>query len=121
MHHLRIAFTQRDESRFKNCARLPSDSFSFPTALQSRTEPWIARVRREACTGRALTWTSLETATTKAIESSCRPSRHGQRYRFGDNGEIALAVERVWNGDETDYGLNFTTLPQVLRVKLATY
>jgi beta-galactosidase GanA len=29
--------------------------------------------------------------------------------------------ERVWNGDETDYGLNFTTQPQVLRVKLATY
>jgi len=29
--------------------------------------------------------------------------------------------ERVWNGDETDHGLNFTTLPQVLRVKLATY
>lgn len=29
--------------------------------------------------------------------------------------------ERRWNGDQTDYGLNFTTLPQVLRVKLATY
>ncbi len=29
--------------------------------------------------------------------------------------------ERVWNGDQTDYGLNFTTLPEVLRVKLATY
>jgi beta-galactosidase GanA len=29
--------------------------------------------------------------------------------------------ERVWNGDQTDYGLNFTTLPQLLRVKLATY
>ena len=29
--------------------------------------------------------------------------------------------ERVWNGDQTDYGLNFTTLPQVLRVKLAAY
>ena len=29
--------------------------------------------------------------------------------------------ERVWNGDETDWGLNFTALPQVLRVKLATY
>jgi beta-galactosidase GanA len=28
---------------------------------------------------------------------------------------------RVWNGDQTDYGLNFTTLPQVLRVTLATY
>jgi beta-galactosidase GanA len=29
--------------------------------------------------------------------------------------------ERVWNGDQTDYGLNFTTLPQLLRVKVATY
>ena len=29
--------------------------------------------------------------------------------------------ERVWNGDQTDYGLNFTTLPQLLKVKLATY
>ena len=29
--------------------------------------------------------------------------------------------ERVWNGDETDYGLNFTDKPVVLHVKLATY
>jgi beta-galactosidase GanA len=29
--------------------------------------------------------------------------------------------ERVWNGDQTDYGLNFTDVPRVLRVKLATY
>ncbi len=29
--------------------------------------------------------------------------------------------ERVQNGDQTDYGLNFTGTPQVLRVKLATY
>jgi beta-galactosidase GanA len=29
--------------------------------------------------------------------------------------------ERVWNGDQTDYGLNFTTLPQLLRVKVGTY
>jgi beta-galactosidase GanA len=28
---------------------------------------------------------------------------------------------RLWNGDQTDYGLNFTYLPQVLRVKLARY
>ena len=28
---------------------------------------------------------------------------------------------RVWNGDQTDYGLNFTHLPQVLRVELAEY
>lgn len=29
--------------------------------------------------------------------------------------------ERVWNGDQTDYGLNFTTRQQLLRVRLATY
>ncbi|MFC5742347.1 DUF5597 domain-containing protein [Dyella tabacisoli] len=29
--------------------------------------------------------------------------------------------QRLWNGDQTDYGLNFTSAPQVLRVKLATY
>jgi beta-galactosidase GanA len=28
---------------------------------------------------------------------------------------------RMWNGDQTDYGLNFTTMPQVLRVTLMTY
>jgi beta-galactosidase GanA len=28
---------------------------------------------------------------------------------------------RIWNGDQTDYGLNFTSAPQVLRVTLATY
>jgi beta-galactosidase GanA len=29
--------------------------------------------------------------------------------------------ERLWNGDQTDSGLNFTGLPQVLRVRLADY
>lgn len=29
--------------------------------------------------------------------------------------------QRNWNGDQTDYGLNFTTAPQLLKVTLATY
>jgi len=29
--------------------------------------------------------------------------------------------DRIWNGDQTDYGLNFTSVPQVLKVKLATW
>jgi beta-galactosidase GanA len=39
--------------------------------------------------------------------------------RFDEHG--TWVAERVWNGDQTDYGLNFTTLPQLLRVRLATY
>lgn len=33
----------------------------------------------------------------------------------------AWVFDRLWNGDQTDYGLNFTDLPQVLKVKLATW
>lgn len=29
--------------------------------------------------------------------------------------------ERVWNGDQTDYGLNFSSMPQVLKVKVGSY
>ncbi len=29
--------------------------------------------------------------------------------------------KRLWNGDQTDWGLNFSTLPQVLKVRLAAY
>ena len=28
---------------------------------------------------------------------------------------------RIWNGDQTDWGLNFTSVPQTLRVSLGTY
>jgi len=65
----------------------------------------------------------------------------GQRVRvsFGvaanrkANGVIFASVEegnytdgkwvmsRIWNGDQTDYGLNLTDEPRVLRVRLATY
>ena len=28
---------------------------------------------------------------------------------------------RIWNGDQTDWGLNLTSVPRVLRVSLSTY
>jgi beta-galactosidase GanA len=30
-------------------------------------------------------------------------------------------MERVWNGDQTDWGLNFAEKPHLLRIKMATY
>ncbi|OYW79305.1 MAG: hypothetical protein B7Z26_08275, partial [Asticcacaulis sp. 32-58-5] len=30
-------------------------------------------------------------------------------------------VDFVWNGDQTDYGLNLTGEPAILKIKLATY
>lgn len=36
-----------------------------------------------------------------------------------ENGKWVM--ERVWNGDQTDWGLNFTARPHLLKVKMATY
>lgn len=33
----------------------------------------------------------------------------------------AFRASRIWNGDQTDWGLNFASAPQVLRVSLGTY
>ena len=38
------------------------------------------------------------------------------RYESG-----VFKPRRIWNGDQTDYGLNFTSEPQILRVRLGTY
>jgi beta-galactosidase GanA len=36
-----------------------------------------------------------------------------------ENGKWVM--ERIWNGDQTDWGLNFTARPHLLKVKMATY
>jgi len=43
------------------------------------------------------------------------------RVEEGHYEQDRWVVERVWNGDQTDYGLNLGTGAQVLRVRLATY
>lgn len=50
----------------------------------------------------------------------------GEKYLFerveeGHFEKGEWVFERVWNGDQTDWGLNFIEQPHVLRVKLATY
>ena len=38
---------------------------------------------------------------------------------FAEDGTWVMS--RVWNGDQTDYGLNFTGEPRLLKVKMGTY
>jgi len=33
----------------------------------------------------------------------------------------AFRAQRIWNGDQTDWGLNFSSAPQILHVSLGTY
>ncbi|MES1971318.1 MAG: DUF5597 domain-containing protein [Pseudomonadota bacterium] len=44
-----------------------------------------------------------------------------ERVEEGHYADGQWVFERLWNGDQTDYGLNFTSEPQMLRVKLATW
>lgn len=43
------------------------------------------------------------------------------RVEEGEYDGAEFRPTRIWNGDQTDWGLNFVSAPQVLRVSLATY
>jgi beta-galactosidase GanA len=53
------------------------------------------------------------------------PASGGQReYLHVEEGGYENGVfqpVRIWNGDQTDWGLNFSSVPQILRVQLGTY
>ncbi len=55
--------------------------------------------------------------------SDRQPGKHRQYIRVEEgtyqNGEFAPI--RIWNGDQTDWGLNFSSAPQLLHVTLSTY
>lgn len=51
------------------------------------------------------------------------PNRHVliDRVEEGHYRDGRWQPERIWNGDQTDWGLNFSSGPQILHVKLSTY
>jgi beta-galactosidase GanA len=61
------------------------------------------------------------------VDFNAKPSTDGKRrmvLRIEEghfDGSSAWVFERIWNGDQTDYGLNFTDRPRLLRVVTATY
>lgn len=57
----------------------------------------------------------------KPTDSSSGRHREFVRVEEGTYMDGKWKFLRIWNGDQTDYGLNFTTVPQVLRVKLMTF
>lgn len=67
----------------------------------------------------------LVTARQARIEFEPKPGgprRIVLRYEQGHfDAEGRWVFERIWNGDQTDYGVNFTNRPQLLRVVTATF
>jgi beta-galactosidase GanA len=61
-----------------------------------------------------------------ALDVSGAVEAAGRKFQFievaeGHFDEGRWVRERVWNGDQTDYGLNFRQQNQLLRVRLGTY
>ncbi len=54
-------------------------------------------------------------------ETPSKFSSAGDSANAGGDKTGTLHFIRIWNGDETDWGLDFSSAPQVLRVSLGTY
>jgi beta-galactosidase GanA len=66
----------------------------------------------------------LVTAEHARIDFTPTDSKLQRQFLIVEEGSYVAGKwtpRRIWNGDQTDYGLNFAALPQVLRVRLATY
>jgi beta-galactosidase GanA len=57
----------------------------------------------------------------KIPDAASSAQRDFLRVEEGSYEAGAFRPARIWNGDETDWGLNFGSAPQVLRVQLGTY
>jgi hypothetical protein len=57
----------------------------------------------------------------KVTEAAPNTQREFLRVEEGAYDGGVFRVARILNGDETDWGLNFGSAPQVLRVQLSTY
>jgi beta-galactosidase GanA len=57
----------------------------------------------------------------KIADAASGAQREFLRVEEGSYAGGVFRPVRIWNGDETDWGLNFGSAPQVLRVQLGTY
>lgn len=58
---------------------------------------------------------------SNASEAASAKQREYLRVEEGAYQSGVFKLIRIWNGDQTDWGLNFSSAPQVLRVTLGTY
>ena len=68
----------------------------------------------------------LVTAFKARVDFKASQELAGQKYLIdrveeGHYEKGQWVMDRVWNGDQADWGLNFTSRPHLLKVKMATY
>jgi len=59
--------------------------------------------------------------TFELADAASKQQAQYVRVEEGSYDDGVWRTTRVWNGDQVDWGLNFTSIPQVLHVRLGTY
>lgn len=65
--------------------------------------------------------TALRARVSFSPSAELAGQAHIERVEEGHFEQGQWIFERIWNGDQTDWGLNFTSEPHILKVKLTTY
>ena len=102
-------------------------SYGLPAFYSQAPAPGNARPEGEALIVALGPDEFLVSGVHCRVDFAATAESGGQRHRMWlsvEEGRFDHGVwkaERLWNGDQTDYGLNFTGAAQVLRVRLTRY
>lgn len=100
-------------------------SYGQPTFYSDKPAPGNAKAEGEALVAQLGPDEFLVTGVHARVDFEAEAGGAMQRMWLSvEEGMYVKGVwkmSRIWNGDQTDYGLNFTSLPQVLRVRVLAY
>ncbi|SDR16319.1 DUF5597 domain-containing protein [Pseudoxanthomonas sp. CF125] len=95
--------------------------FWFQGEAPGNPEPVGAALIAETGTDEFLVTAYHARVNIVAVDPAVAARQIYDRVEEGTYENNQWKFQRVWNGDQTDYGLNFSSADQLLKVKLATY
>jgi beta-galactosidase GanA len=95
--------------------------FWFQGEAPGNPEPSGAALIAETGTDEFLVTAYHARVNIVAVDPAIAARQIYDRVEEGTYENDQWKFQRVWNGDQTDYGLNFSSADQLLKVKLATY
>ena len=121
IHTQRLDFSPQDGQPAQWFANV---SYGLPSFYSSKPAPGNVTPEGEALVAQLDQDEFLVTGVHCRVDFAAVASDLHRQFITVEEGsyvEDRWVSTRVWNGDQTDYGLNFTDIPQILRVKLMSY
>ena len=96
-------------------------AFGYGRTPQGNPEPMGSVLIAQLGENEFLVTAHLARIDFKLADATAGLHRDFLRVEEGQYENGVFRPARIWNGDETDWGLNFGTVPQVLRAQLGTF